>query len=123
MYAGPSRSKLLDVHMTGSPNFQVPIACVPHAIPADRREQHFAQARRLFKETAMSRTSLKEGYAFVFPVNALISLAEFVSNERLCCPFMRFEMEVQPAADILALRMTGPPGTREVLDAELLMDQ
>ena len=109
--------------MTDRSRVAVPIACVPQAIPADRRGQHFALANRLFKETAISRTAMKEGYSFVFPVDALGALAEFVGYERLCCPFMRFELEVQPGAEVLALRMIGPPGTREVLDAELLTEQ
>jgi hypothetical protein len=98
------------------------LACVPDAIPADERKAHFALAERVFRELAIGRTALTDGYAITCRADALISIAQFVANERLCCPFLRFVLELEPAADTLLLRMTGPTGTRDVLDAELQID-
>lgn len=97
----------------------VSLACVPGAIPANERSAHFALARRLFAELAEEREDLPHGYAFRFGADALQSVARFVENERRCCPFMTFEVTVAPSSGPLWLRMSGPEGTRAVLDAEL----
>jgi hypothetical protein len=96
-----------------------PLACVPAAIPAAERSSHFALARRLFAELAKERRDLASGYAFRFEAGELEAISRFIANERKCCPFMTFELEVAPASGSLWLRMTGPEGTRAVLDAEL----
>lgn len=97
----------------------VPIACVPSAIPREARAAHFSLARHLFTELAEAREPLTDGYAFRFPDHAMTSIAQFVDNERRCCPFMRFEISVLPDSGGVWLRMSGPEGTRSVLDAEL----
>ncbi len=95
------------------------LACLPGAIPAADRDAHFTLARELFHERAEVRTALPNGYAIRFAPDALEAVARFVANERKCCPFMSFELALTPASGPLWLRMTGPEGTRSVLDAEL----
>ena len=96
-----------------------PIACVPSAIPIEQRAAHFELARHLLIEVVEQREQLPEGYAFRLPADSLISVAQFVSNERKCCPFMHFEITIAEDSGSLWLRMTGPAGTRAMLDAEL----
>jgi hypothetical protein len=95
------------------------LACVPSAIPVAERTAHFSLARILFAELAEERSDLGNGYAFRFSPDALEALARFVANERKCCPFMSFELLLAAESGSLWLRMTGPEGTREVLQAEL----
>jgi hypothetical protein len=95
------------------------LACLPGAIPAAERQAHFALARELFHERAEERAALPNGYAIRLPSDALEAVARFVANERKCCPFMSFELTLAPAPGPIWLRMTGPEGTRRVLDAEL----
>src|SRR5690348_8598712 len=95
------------------------IACVPSAIEASERQRHFALARELFDEQAETRESLPDGLAFTFPPDSLDDVARFIANERKCCPFMRFEVTVAAEMGVVTLRMTGPVGTRELLEAEL----
>ena len=97
----------------------VPIACIPSAIPREQRAAHFSLAKHLFTELAELREPLTEGYAFRFPPDAITSIAKFADNERRCCPFMQFEILVLPDSGGVWLRMSGPEGTRAVLDAEL----
>src|SRR5918994_7045577 len=97
----------------------LPLACVPAAIPAAERSAHFALARTMFTELASQRQDLRNGYAFRFDAAQLESLSRFIANERKCCPFMTFELEIAPASGPIWLRMTGPEGTRDVLAAEL----
>lgn len=96
----------------------VPLACVPAAIPAAERSAHFALARKLFADLAKERTDLANGYAFRFDAEELEILSRFIANERKCCPFLTFELDIAPASGPIWLRMTGPEGTRDVLDAE-----
>jgi hypothetical protein len=96
-----------------------PLACVPGAIPMTQRLQHFALARTLLNQQATERTDLVDGYAFRFDADQLLELARFIDNERKCCPFMTFELVVAPEAGPVWLRMTGPDGTRALLQAEL----
>lgn len=102
-----------------SPDNAIPVACVPAAIPEAERSSHFALARRLFTVLAKERKDLPSGYAFRFEVSELATVSQFIANERKCCPFMTFEVDVAPADGPLWLRMSGPEGTRAVLDAEL----
>jgi hypothetical protein len=95
------------------------LACVPGAIPMTKRLQHFALARTLLNRQATGRTDLLDGYAFRFEADKLLELAQFIDNERKCCPFTTFELSVAPEAGPIWLRMTGPDGTRAVLQAEL----
>lgn len=96
-----------------------PLACVPTAISAAEREAHFALAKDLFGRLASARQPLRNGYAFEFDADALEVVARFIGNERKCCPFMTFDLRVSPESGPLSLCITGPEGTRAVLDAEL----
>lgn len=95
------------------------LVCVPDAIPAGERASHFALARQLFSELAHERAELPDGYAFRFSQDELQSVAKFVDNERKCCPFVTFAIELADQSGPLWIRMTGPEGTREILHAEL----
>ncbi len=105
--------------MIDSAAASVPLACVPDAIPAEERSDHFARARKLFLQLAKERKDLAGGYEFRFDASSLTEVSRFIENERKCCPFMTFELEVAPDLGPLWLSMTGPDGTRDVLDAEL----
>lgn len=95
------------------------LACVPSAIPSSERAQHFELARQLLRELAEERQELPNGYAWRFRASRLEAVARFVANERRCCPFVDFELTIAAADGPIWLRLTGPKGTREVLQAEL----
>ena len=42
-----------------------------------------------------------------------------LEDERACCRFLRFTLIVEPDGGPLSLTLTGPPGTRDFLDALL----
>lgn len=97
------------------------LACALDAIPAEQREAHVALAIDLFRRPELPRRDLPDGYEFRFPSSRIPALARFVENERQCCPFVRFELVVDGSDDV-RLRMVGPRGTRELLQAELSLD-
>lgn len=95
------------------------IACVPDAIDSIDRAAHFELARNLLSGCTTTRESLPNGVAFRLPADSLEAIARFVTNERKCCPFLTFDIKVEPRGGAVLLSMTGPVGTREVLEAEL----
>ena len=105
--------------MGSAENVSVGLVCVPSAISVRERAQHLVLARELLNKQAMARADLPDGYAFRFAPDILAELLRFIDNERKCCPFMTFHLQIGPQAGPIWLRMTGPQGTREVLRAEL----
>jgi hypothetical protein len=96
-----------------------PLACDSAAIPVVNRQAHFELIQRLFGNLALGRASVPGGYRFRFDAEALGQIADFVENERKCCPFLAFLIAVDGDADWIWLQLTGPAGTREFLDTEL----
>lgn len=60
---------------------------------------------------------LENGYTLWFSVapGRLQRLAEFVELESQCCAFLDFEIRLEAGAEEVALVLTGPEGTKEVL--------
>ena len=115
-----SRMNIEEAEMLDTSSDGPPLACVPGAIAADERAAHFELIRRLFGDAVEERRDEVHGYAFRFAGDELATIARFVANERKCCPFVSFAIEVSGDGPVW-LRMTGPPGTREFLEAELPM--
>jgi hypothetical protein len=96
----------------------IPIACDLDAIPADQRERHLALARELFS-TPLETIRLETAYVFVFPVERLTDLAEYIAHERLCCPFWDFTLTLPPASDTIRLRLGEREDIQGILDDTL----
>jgi hypothetical protein len=62
---------------------------------------------------------LPNGLAFRFPAEEYDAVTEFVGRERLCCPFLTFELDVSPDRGPLLLRLTGAEGVKDFIRAEL----
>ena len=99
---------------------QSPLACDMTAIPAEQRPVHLAKSRELFLQIQETR-ELPNGYEFRFAdeSDVLRRLAEFVSLEKLCCPFLRFEIEVEAESGPVWLRLTGREGVKEFIREEI----
>jgi hypothetical protein len=88
-------------------NRAIPIACDPTAIDAEYREAHLEAAGHLLRDGALEVQELHDGYAFRYAAEQYAQVTEFIANERLCCPFFTFNLEVTPAQGPLWLRITG----------------
>ncbi|HYH84217.1 MAG TPA: hypothetical protein VEX60_01975 [Pyrinomonadaceae bacterium] len=97
-----------------------PIACDMSAIEPSQRARHVAAAGELFR-AVMEIRELPGGYAFRLPAGAdtLLKAAEFVSLERLCCPFLGFMLEVEPEGGPAWLRLTGREGVKAFIREEV----
>jgi hypothetical protein len=96
-----------------------PLACVPGAIPPGSISSHFALLTQLFSTDARERREHPDGYAFRFESGALSDLVRWIGNERRCCPFLRFVVDVAPDGGDIWVRLSGPGGVHAFLDAEL----
>jgi len=100
-------------------NQHMPLACLVEAIPEHERSAHFQLAADLFRHRAEERKDVPNGYAFRFSPDTLEQVAQFLANERRCCPFLSFDITIASGGGPLWLYITGPDGAREFLAAEL----
>ena len=86
--------------------------------PAER-ESHLQTTNELV-QAVQGVKEVENGYEFSFPneVGLISKIAEFISNERLCCPFLKFTLTILPNGGPISLSLTGPVGTQEFLRAE-----
>ncbi len=103
-----------------NPEGEPVLACDFGAIDDGQRER-YRSLRRFLGEDSMEARELEDGYAFRHSSEAgvLLALAEYVSLERLCCPFFDFAIEVGRDGGEVWLRMTGPGGAKGVLEAAM----
>ena len=68
---------------------------------------------------------LPDGYAFLLsaPEGSLVRVAEFIELERRCCPFFKFELEVQEESRAAWLRLKGRAGVKQFIAAELGLEK
>ena len=97
------------------------LACDLTAIPASAREEHVLTAPQLFR-LAQEVQELPDGFAirFLNEPGRFMQIATFVENERLCCPFFNFELDVEPNNGSLWLRLTGQEASRNFCELPYL---
>jgi hypothetical protein len=84
-----------------------------------QHEAHIQNTSELI-QVIQSIQEVENGYEFLFPneTDFISKIAEFISNERLCCPFLQFTLKVDSNSEPVSLSLTGPVGTQEFLRAE-----
>lgn len=97
-----------------------PFACQMDAIKSEQRPQHLATANQLFRAVKSIR-ELPNGYAFQLPneSDVLRMVAEFISLERLCCPFFGFKLEVEQEGGAVWLQLMGREGVKPFIQSEI----
>jgi hypothetical protein len=92
------------------------IACDPTPITPAQRERWLFILNQMYRATQEIR-ELPDGYALRLPPSAemLLLVAEDLTMERLCCPFVRYSLEVEPYQGPFWLSMTGGAGVKEFL--------
>jgi hypothetical protein len=93
-----------------------PIACnLSNLDDAARSREQELLVR--FRTILTEATRSGDHYRFTLPSDraTLADLGEFMALERLCCPFLRFQLSVD-ASDRATLEIDGPEGTGEFLE-------
>lgn len=94
------------------------LACNIFALTEPERSAHFALSEALFTQDVQERRELPDGYAFSFAASEFPRVAAFVANERRCCPFLTFGIDVPPGDTVMWLRLTGNEHVKAFIGAE-----
>ena len=91
----------------------LPVACsLMDSELQERRRTVLQKVRSVVCEVK----ELDHGFSYRFPSGEWITeLANLVELERQCCPFLKFNITVEPGDGPVWLEMTGPQGTKEFL--------
>lgn len=97
----------------------IPLSCNMGVFTSAQREAHI-QATTQLMGAVEKIEEVENGYRFALPneTGLIMKIAEFISNERLCCPFLEFALNIQSNSEPMHLTLTGPVGTQEFLRAE-----
>src|SRR3981081_1891449 len=90
-----------------------PLACDMTAIAPEQRGAHLATIKKLFGAVESHR-ELPNGYTFRLPdkPDVLLTAEEFLSLDRLGCPFFGFGIEVEREGGAVWLSVTGREGVK-----------
>ena len=102
--------------MTHAPDHEEPVACDLGALDPAGRAAHLPLVRRLLGEARREVVELPDGLAFRFGEEDYTALVELIAQERRCCPFFRFVLDIAPGRGPVWLRITGPPGAKSILE-------
>jgi arsenate reductase len=101
-------------------NREQSLVCDMSALPPEQRQSHLVNSRELFSKIRNIR-ELPNGYAFRFASepDLLVKIAEFISLERLCCPFVHFAIEVEAEGGPVWLHLNGREGVKAFIREEV----
>jgi len=99
---------------------EIPIACDMGVLSSAQREVHLATSRELFSKV-QAISELVDGYEFRLSdlPDVVLKVAEFVTLEKLCCPFLNFAIEVEAEGGPVTLRLTGREGIKAFVREEI----
>jgi hypothetical protein len=95
---------------------ETPLACELNAISAGDRPR-YDELRRMLGAAAVGKRELSDGIAIKISTErmTLAQLAEWISFERKCCPFLEFTIDVAPKSGPVWVSLTGRAGVKEFL--------
>src|SRR5260370_17042943 len=91
-----------------------PLACDLTAISASDRPR-YNELRRVLAASVIGKRDLPDGLAIRIDIEriALPQLAEWISFERKCCPFFKFEIDLAPESGPPCLSLTRRAGVKQ----------
>ncbi|MDT7811352.1 MAG: hypothetical protein QOJ42_1268 [Acidobacteriaceae bacterium] len=106
---------------TATPKKTVVFACNMKAMSPEERKRQSEVLSPGLRASKLSSKELADGYEFQFPSDAKTyqMVAEWIGNERLCCPFFDFDLRVGDASAPMSLKISGPEGVKQFIRAEL----
>jgi hypothetical protein len=94
----------------------LPVAC---SLRGPELQERRSRVLRKVGAAVLEVKDLGDGYAYRFPADEIwiTELANLISFERQCCPFLRFNIRIEPGAGPIWLELSGPEGTKDVLNS------
>lgn len=98
----------------------ISIACNLDVFTPAEREQHLQDAQQVMSRRLES-VELPDGYAFRYAADGDIVrlLGAFIDDERKCCPFFHFALEIEPGSETVWLKLTGSDDVKAFIAAEM----
>jgi hypothetical protein len=107
-----------EVRIMSRTQAESPITCRMDALSPEQRHRRSEILDRIgSKVTAVSET--EDGLCFSWSAEGQLPalVGEFVALESLCCPFIRFTLDVEAERGPVSLRLGGRAGVKEFLQA------
>ncbi|WP_078380658.1 hypothetical protein [Sutcliffiella halmapala] len=103
-------------HCEGTPV----VACNLLAFKPEERIRYQELRKELMVDASFEE--IPNGYVFYYPnqYSALVKIAEWISYENRCCPFIRFFIYVSGEADLIKVKLTGDEAVKNLLKEEFL---
>ena len=94
----------------------LPVAC---SLTGAEFQERRSRVLRKVSEAVLEIKELADGYAYRFPSEAtwLNELANLITLERQCCPFLKFSIQLEPGEGPIWLELCGPEGTKDFLNS------
>lgn len=95
-------------------------ACNISALTPDQLEHHKISSSKLFAAVLeVQETSMGYKFRFTEDSTVLPELADFITYDRLCCPFFVFGIEVEPHGGSIWLHISGVEGVKLFIVSEV----
>jgi hypothetical protein len=92
----------------------IPIVCsLTDKELCERREKYLDKMAGLLVESEELDNGTR--FRFLLGDSTLTDLAEIITLERDCCPFLSFSLAVNAGGNTVSLEMTGPGETKEII--------
>jgi hypothetical protein len=97
-----------------------PLVCRLDGLTVDERARH-AELGAEMKQTVLGVADLADGWVLRFPDERrlFLRIAEWITLERLCCPFLDFALALDRGLGEARLHLTGGEGVKQFLKSEL----
>lgn len=95
------------------------LVCNLGALEPEQRRQHMNTIQEVFG-AAKAIQGLPNGIALQFSNESplVVRIADFIAAEQRCCPFLKFDLRVEPARRRATLSLTGGRGVKSFLKSE-----
>lgn len=94
--------------------------CDLTALTPEERSR-YQEFEALLSNKIQSISEMPDGYALSFPMTPanFTLVAEFITYESRCCPFLSFSLNAISGQDLGVLSITGPQDAKPFIQAEL----
>lgn len=101
---------------------ETPFACNMAALKPDEKKRTLALLNEL-KSKKQEIKELPDGYAFRYQMDSetFRNAAEFITYERLCCPFFEFGLNIEKENGSMWLELKGREGVKDFIKIEFEM--
>ena len=102
-----------------APGESMPVACRLGAFTPEEQTRH-SELMATLAPILQSPRELENGYAFPLAATPeqFVAVAEWITLERKCCPFLEFDLKWTPQTNTPELRLTGGPGVKDFIAAQ-----